>query len=446
MASAVNFFRKIRRFVYQATVVISTRYYDDALSLHAANLTYNTLLSLVPFLAVAFSVLRAFGVENFLQPLLAQILEPLGSGSVEITNRIVKFVENIRAGILGAAGLAMLFYTVVMLVANIEDALNIIWRAPRSRSWGQRFTAYLSIVLVGPVMVFTAFALTASAQSYWLVERLIQIKVVGELFILVTSVMPFLLLSATFTFLYKLLPATRVRLGSALIGGATAAILWQLAGSAFAAFVANSARYAAIYSGFAVVVVFLVWLYVGWLIFLLGAEVAYFHQHPHAFVRESLHRGRGHLFQEWLALSVLVEVSRRHLSGRPPWQPAELAAFLGVSGLGNIIDKFVCAGILVKSAEPEGIVLAQPPENVRVKKIFDIVADADFGEIKKDGPVADVLMRRDRAVQEALDGVTLRSLASESRDKKPEAHSVSDALVPDRSWSEEKLRHGVNQG
>jgi membrane protein len=426
MASTLHLFRKIRHFAYQTAVVISSRYYDDALSLHAANLTYNTLLSLVPFLAVAFSVLRAFGVENFLQPFLLRILEPLGPASVEITNRIVKFVENIRAGILGSAGLAMLFYTVVMLVANIEDVLNRIWRAPHARSWGQRFSAYLSVVLVGPVMVFTAFALTASAQSYWLVERLIEIRAVDELFTLATSVMPFLLLCATFTFLYKLLPNTKVTLGSALIGGATAAILWQLAGSAFAAFVANSGRYAAIYSSFAVIIVFLIWIYVGWIIFLLGAEVSYFRQHPHTFVREALHRGRGHFFEEWLALSVLLEVTRRYLSGQPPWQASELAAFLGVPGLGNIVDKFICAGVLLKSAEPEGVVMAQPPENIPVKKIFDIIADADFAEIKKDGPCADILMRRDRAVQEALDGVTLKSLALEwQQSTKSQGQTVS---------------------
>jgi membrane protein len=246
------------------------------------------------------------------------------------------------------------------------------------------------------------------------VERLIQIKVVDELFTLATSVTPFLLLCATFTFLYKLLPNAKVKPGSALIGGATAAILWQLAGAAFTAFIVNSGRYAAIYSSFAIIIVFLIWIYVGWIIFLLGAEVSYFHQHPHAFVRESLHRGRGHFFEEWLALSVLLEVTRRYLSGKPPYRPSDLAAFLGVPGLGNVVDKLVCAGVLLKSAEPEGIVLAQPAENLAVKKIFDIMADADFAEIKQDGPAAEVFMQRDRAVQESLDGITLKTLVSES--------------------------------
>src|ERR687891_1359651 len=250
------------------------RFEADQLGLRAMGLTYTTLMSMVPFLAVTFSVLKAFGVQNGLEPFLMQMLQPLGREASEITKTIIDFVNNIRVGILGAAGLAMLFYTVVSLVAKVEDALNQIWRVPRSRTWSQRITAYLSAVLVGPVMVFTALALTASAQSYWLVKRLVQIGFVSYIFTLTTSVMPFVLLCATFTFLYKLIPYTKVRLSSALIGGGSAGVLWQLVGMGFAAFVANSAQYAAIYSSFAIMIVFLIWLYTGWLIFLIGAEVA----------------------------------------------------------------------------------------------------------------------------------------------------------------------------
>src|SRR5919106_1753558 len=374
--------RKIHSSLYRATLVVTTRYRDDVLSLQAMSLTYSTLLSLVPLLAVMFSVLKAFEVQNALEPFLAQLLQPLGANASEVTSAIIGFVDNLRVGILGAAGLAMLFYTVVTLVAKIEDALNRIWRLPRARSWAERITAYLTAVLVGPVMVFTALTLTASAQSYWLVERLVKIGFVSYVFTLATSVMPFVLFCATFTFLYKVIPYTHVRLGSALIGGATAGILWQVVGMGFAAFVANSARYAAIYSSFAIMIVFLIWVYVGWLIFLIGAEVAYFHQHPYAFIREALHGARGHRFQEWLALSALVEITRRHFSDRPPWQPTELAASLGVSSLENFIDDFVRAGILLRSSEPEGVALARPPESVSVKDILDIVGDATVQELK----------------------------------------------------------------
>jgi len=410
----IRTFARLGDSLYRATVIANARYRNDVLNLQAMSLTYSTLLSLVPFLAVMFSVLKAFGVQNVLQPFLAQMLQPLGAEASAVTNKIINFVENIRIGILGAAGVAMLFYTVVTLVAKIEDALNQIWRSPHSRSWGQRTTAYLSVVLVGPVMVFTALALTASAQSYWLVARLFKIGFVSYVFTLTTSVMPFVLLCATFTFLYKFIPYTKVRLRSALVGGAAAGILWQLVGVGFAAFVANSAQYAAIYSGLAIMIVFLIWLYVGWLIFLVGAEVAYFHQHPHAFIREALHGTGGHRFQEWLALSAMVEITRRHFSDGPPWQPTELAASFGVSSLENFIDDFVRAGILLRSLDPEGVALARPPESVTVNDVLDIVSDSAAQELRNPGPATDILTRRDRAVHDALEGITLKSLAAEN--------------------------------
>ena len=407
-------FAKAQGSLYRATVIANSRYRDDVLSLQAMSLTYSTLLSLVPFLAVMFSVLKSFGVQNALEPFLTQLLQPLGADASAVTNEIIGFVDNLRVGILGALGTAMLFYTVVTLVAKIEDALNRIWRLPRSRTWGQRITAYLSVVLVGPVMVFTALTLIASAQSYWLVERLVQIGFVSYVFTLTTNVMPFVLFCATFAFLYKLIPYTHVRLSSALVGGATAGILWQLVGMAFAAFVANSARYAAIYSSFAIIVVFLIWVYVGWLIFLVGAEMAYFHQHPSAFIREALPGGKGHRFQEWLALSALVEITRRHLSQAPPWQSTELAAYLGVPNLENLFDEYVRAGILLRSAEPEGVALARPPETVAVKEVLDIVGDSAAVAIDHVGPANQILLQRDHAVRKALEGTNLRSLIEEN--------------------------------
>ena len=404
---------KIQRGVYLATAVATARYQDDVLNLQAMSLTYSTLLSLVPFLAVMFSVLKAFEVHNVLEPFVMQMLQPLGLEASQVANRIIQFVDNIRVGILGAAGVAMLFYTVVTLVAKVEDALNQIWRLPRSRTWPQRVMAYLTVVLVGPVMVFTALTLTASAQSYWLVERLFEIGLFSYVFTLATSVMPFVLLCATFTFLYKLMPYTNVRFSSALVGGATAGVLWQLVGMGFAAFVANSAQYAAVYSSFAITIVFLIWLYVGWLIFLVGGEVTYFHQYPSVFIHEALRRGRGHRFEEWLALTALIEITRRHFSDDNPWQSTQLADYLGVSSIKNFIDQFVRAGILLRSADPEGIALARPPETVTIKDILDIVADSTKQDDNNAGPAGDILRRRDEAVHNALDGITLRTVTAE---------------------------------
>jgi DNA-binding IscR family transcriptional regulator len=131
-------------------------------------------------------------------------------------------------------------------------------------------------------------------------------------------------------------------------------------------------------------------------------------------VREALSGGRGYRFQEWLALSALVEITRRHFSDEPPWEQTELAARFGVSNLENLIDHFVRAGILLRSAEPEGVALGRPPENVTVKDILEIVSDSAMQDAKEAGPVADILLRRDQAVQKALEGITLKSLIAEN--------------------------------
>ncbi|MER3424528.1 MAG: hypothetical protein C4293_16220 [Nitrospiraceae bacterium] len=233
------------------------------LDARAAWLVYMTLLSLVPFLAVTFSVLKAFGVHHLIEPVLEQTLAPLGPKGQEITTQIIGFVNNLKVGVLGLAGLAGLFYTTYSLVDKIEQALNAIWRVRQGRRWARKFTDYLSVVLVGPVLIVTAFGVLASAQSHVIVHRVLELQPFGYVIVWAAQYVPFLLLCGVFTFLYKFVPDTDVRLGSALVGGITAAILWGIAGEIFAAFVAGSGKYSAIYSSFAILILFLLWLYIG---------------------------------------------------------------------------------------------------------------------------------------------------------------------------------------
>jgi len=195
---------QVRRLV----IVVWGRLTDDLLSLRAMGLTYSTLLSLVPLLAVTFSLLKAFGIQNQIEPVLAQALEPLGEQGAEITQHIIGFVDNLKVGVLGAVGMAALFYTVISLIGRIEDSLNHIWRVYTPRRIGQRFTDYLSVVLVGPVLVFSAFALTASAQSSWVVQRLLEFQTLNYLFVILTKITPFVFLCLAFTFLYRFMPNT----------------------------------------------------------------------------------------------------------------------------------------------------------------------------------------------------------------------------------------------
>jgi membrane protein len=406
-------------------VIVSVRGAQDRLlNLHATGLVYATLLSVVPFIAVAFSVLKAFGAHYRLEPLIARALAPLGSQGAELTERVVQFVSRMNVGVLGALGLAGLFYTVLSLIERIEDALNSIWNVRRSRGLQRKFSDYLSVLLVGPVLVFAAFAIIASLRSSWLVQEILRVTRLETVTVAVAGhAAPLVMLAAAFTFLYRFLPYTRVELGAAAIGGITAAALWQVAGVVFAKLVAGSASYTAVYSSFAVLVLSLIWLRIAWLIVLVGAQVAYADQHPSSYAASR--RGDGLPSRERVGLTALVEVTRRYLSGKPPLRIDGLAAATGapVTVLEELVDGFVAHGILARGTEPEGLILARPPEQVDLVEVLDVVRGPDSGDASRPGSgpnaVSDVLRQRNQALREALDGVTLRSLVSRTRS--PEA-------------------------
>jgi membrane protein len=199
---------RLRNFFRRLGLAIGEEYWNGLLTLQAMGLVYTTLLSLVPLLAVVFSVLKAFGVQHRIEPFLVQAFAPLGSQGEEIARQLIEFVNNLRVGVLGALGLAGLFYTVFSLMSQIEGALNYLWRVRRARSLTRKFSDYFSLALVGPVLVFTAVALTASAQSSWLLQQVLQRPYMGSVVTVLTQVMPFVFLCAAFTFLYKLIPYT----------------------------------------------------------------------------------------------------------------------------------------------------------------------------------------------------------------------------------------------
>lgn len=234
---------------------------DGQLTLRAMSLVYTTLLSLVPLLAVSFSVLKAFGVHNQIEPLLLNLLAPLGEKGLEITRRIIQFVENVKAGVLGSLGLALLIYTVVSLIQKVERAFNFTWHVTHERPFSQRFSDYLSVIVIGPVLVFAALGITASVMSTSVVRRLSAIQPFGCLLAFGGRVIPYLLVIAAFAFIYVFVPNTRVRARSALAGAVVAGVLWETTGWVFASFIAGSARYTVIYSTFAGLILFMIWLY-----------------------------------------------------------------------------------------------------------------------------------------------------------------------------------------
>jgi membrane protein len=362
--------------VFQTVYVVVRDLSEGQITLRAMSLVYTSLLSLVPLLAVSFSVLKAFGVHNQFEPFLLQFLEPLGPKGTEISNRIIEFVENIRVGVLGSVGLVLLFYTVISLIQKIEYAFNFIWRVPHSRGLAQRFSDYLSVILIGPVLMFTALGITASIMSATVVRELAAIEPFGTLIELAGQLIPYALVIAAFTFIYIAVPHTRVRLAAGLVGGVVAGVLWETAGWGFAFFAVASTKYAAIYSSFAILIMFMIWVYLSWIILLVGAQVSFYVQNPRFLTPHRKEFRLSNDLKERLALTVMALVGRSHYYDQPRWTAESLAEHLGfpVELIARVVGILENGGFIVESCDRErGYVPAHDIETIKLTVLLDVV-------------------------------------------------------------------------
>jgi membrane protein len=391
-------------------------------------LVYTTLISLVPLLAVSFSVLKAFGVQNTLEPFLLDLVTPLGENGPMLARRIVEFVDNIQVGVLGTVGLALLMYTVLSLIQKIEQAFNVIWRVRGLRSVIHQFSEYLSVVLVGPVLVVSALALTASFMSTSLVQRLVEIEPFGTLVAAAGRLVPYVLVCASFTFLYLFLPNTRVRFSSALLGGVIGGVLWQTLGWGFASFIVASTKYAAIYSSFAILILFMTWLYLSWLILLVGADVSFYYQNPQLLsiaAEDDIPNAR---LIEQTAVSIMFLVASHFYHDRPPWSVNAMVERLGIT-IGRIEDALAALrkkGLLRETAdEPPTYVPGRDLEQILLQDVYDAVrwrtpeAESARPVIAPIDAVVIIENDIDRAINNALRSQSLKDIVrSEGADRK----------------------------
>lgn len=411
---------RLKRFfhsVIKIGVMVVQDFVGNLVKLQAMALAFKTLLSLAPLLAVIFSMLKAFGVHNRMEPALAEALAPLGEKGQEITAHLIGFVDKMSAGALGSVGLITLFITVLSLMATIEQAFNHIWRVRSPRKLARKFSDYLSVILVGPLLVFAALTVTATLQSNTFAKALLSLEPFGTVILTLLRLVPYLTLWAAFTFCYLFIPNTRVKLRSAVIGGLVAALLWQSVGWGFAVFVASSTRYYAIYSSFAILLLFLLWLQVGWMIVLLGAQVAYAHQHLDFSQggRENLaHSAAG---REKLALHLMFLVGRNFYHGLEPMSVSELANQLNLpAGLVmEFMEMFHQTRLVLPLADDETFVLGRDPETISIKEILDCVrnsgkkARARIRRTKEENEIDEMLLDVDQSAAESLAGKSLQS-------------------------------------
>lgn len=331
-------------------LIVLRNYAKDNLQLQAAGLTFYTLLSVVPLVALAFAVAKGFGFQEALEAQLTAAF----SGHEEVVDQVMTFsgrmLENTKGGLLAGIGVVILLWTVMRLLVRIEMSFNDIWKVAKGRTWLRRFTEYFSIMLFAPVIVILAGSITVVISQE--LENLIAgydfLLSVGPVLHFGIKMIPYTLIWLLFTFVYMVMPNTKVKFGSALIAGIIAGTSFQLLEWGYINFQVGVSKYNAIYGSFAALPLFLIWVNISWLMTLIGAEIAYANQYVSEIENEidgdRLSNSQRHV----IALMLMKRIATAFDRGDEPYSAQDLSGAMdlpyGVTS--RILDLMVEAKLL----------------------------------------------------------------------------------------------------
>ena len=350
--------------------------FSGQLSLRAMSLVYTTLLSIVPLLAFSFSVLKGFGMHEKLEAQMYLFLEPLGQKGIEITDNVMKLVDNVNGRVLGGVSLAFFIWTAVSMVQKVEESFNYVWYVSESRSFARRFTEYMFVLLIGPVAIVVALGMFTALQNQEVVQYLLQNQIVGPVFVATSKLTPYLLVSGVFAFLYWFMPNTKVRLVPALIGGLGGGFIWASMVIIFTTFIVTASRTQAVYASFAIAIITLIWLYLNWLILLIGAQLAFYVQNP-AYLRIGRREPRlSNSMRERLVLNIMLLVAGAHRHSEQRLNIQTLSTRLAIPSitLEPIIRGLESNGLLARD-EKEFLLPGREIARTPLKDILDVVRD-----------------------------------------------------------------------
>ena len=332
-------------------IILAFRGYDeDRCLLRASSLTFYTLLSIVPVAAMFFGVAKGFGFEKRLEKELYDKF----AGQEEVLSQVLNFsnslLEQTQGGLIAGIGLLVLFWSVLKVLGHIEMALNDIWGIKESRSWGRKFSDYLSIMLISPILVLMSGSATVfiKTQVEQITQKVALLGVFSPLISFLLKFTPYVLIWALFTILYIIMPNTRVNFKAGLLGGVVAGTLYQIAQLGYISFQIGAAKYNAIYGSFAALPLFLMWLQISWWIVLFGAELSFANQNVHTYEYEpdSLKVSPG--FKKLLSLQIAHLLIKKFETGDRPLTDSQISAQLEmpIRLVHNILFDLVESGLV----------------------------------------------------------------------------------------------------
>ncbi len=392
---------------------------DDKCLLRASALTYITMLSTVPLLAVAFSALKGFGVQNTIRDIA---LERVTGNLEEVVQQIALYVDNIDVRALGMAGIGALICTAIMMLSHIEKTFNEIWGIKVGRTILRKISDYLSVIIISPLMMTIAISITASAQSKTVVKKMMEMGLSHLAYFL-----PFITAGIAFSFLYAFMPNTKVKARSAIVGGIWGGALWHIAQWCYINFQIGATRYNAIYGGFAQFPLFLMWVHLSWIIALLGAEISFAHQHVKTYKREQRIFALSARSQEMLSLQMLISIGEYFKNKREEWSAEKFSNRwnIPIRLVNELLFRLEKINTIV-GTENKGAHYhpSRPLRQISLEETIKALRNYSEKEKKAPEPVKmnflrDLFNRLDAASSEKLAGLTLEEAVEKSYDSRP---------------------------
>lgn len=394
--------------------------------LKAASLAYSTILALIPLLALLFAILKSLGIQRLLA---AQLMDRLAPGSHDFAMQILDYIEGTQVTSLGVFGVVFLLAALVLVMTNVERSFNETWQVPTTRPWMRKFSDYLSIFLLFPILMAVAISISSGILSQPDVRRLLSGILPAAFHSATSDLASLVLLWVAFTFIYLVMPNARVHFVSALVGGVVGGSLWQLAHYIFAWFQGVATYYNAIYGALYHLFFLVIWMFWSWLVVLFGVEAAYAHQNLDR-LRQAWRRGEPtrEPVDEYLALAALVAIAGRFAARRPLLTREELGRLFreGDSLAQRTVEVLKdCRLVLEASSEahgPSGLIPALPLEQVTVKEVLHLLREsrgADLARNLADAPEITGMLKTllAQAPPSPLDNQTLKDLVQLTPDE-----------------------------
>lgn len=403
--------------VMRVLLITANSIRNEAILLRSSALCYSTLLAVVPVLAIGFSMLKGLGLETRIEHIL---LNYLAAEQEELARRILEYISNTDFKALGALGTGLLIYAVIMMLSNVERAFNDIWGVSRNRTLIRKITDYISVLLLGPLLIVISTAMITTLSSTTVVRTLSEYRIFKDFFILFDMVIPYLGLWIAFTAMYILMPNTRVRFVPALIAGAICGTVWQLAFEVYTGFNIGMTRYNKIYGTFAALPIFIIWIFISWVIVLVGAKLSNAIQNIRTYQLEF--RGAGASFgqRQIMGLYIFHEIARHfHLGLKPP-EAEEISRRLSipVTLVREISDVFCDRGLL-RQIEGGGHIYqpAMALRRIRAADVFNAIRDHGHSpwqlpEHAKNTELENLISRRKQMADQAMNGLTMGDIVS----------------------------------